>query len=214
MPGQSENRRRAERRKANAGTPQGIERRKTERRGRGQFSQDVAELRRRARQHIEMGAVTASYAVDPQVVIAILNEALATEIVCILRYKRHYFMATGIHAQTVAAEFLQHANEEQAHADQIAARITQLGGEPNFDPEGLATRSHSQYVAGGSLVDMIREDLVAERIAIESYSEIVRFLGDRDITTRRMMESILAMEEEHADDLMNLLTTLDPSKAG
>jgi bacterioferritin len=121
-------------------------------------------------------------------------------------------MATGIHAQTVAAEFLQHANEEQAHADQIATRITQLGGEPNFDPAGLATRSHSQYVAGGSLVDMIREDLVAERIAIESYSEIVRFLGDKDITTRRMMEGILAMEEEHADDLMNLLTTLDPSK--
>ncbi|HEV2064427.1 MAG TPA: ferritin-like domain-containing protein [Thermoanaerobaculia bacterium] len=214
MPGQSENRRRVERRKTNAESPHGAERRNAERRGRGQFSQDVAELRRRARQHIEMGAVTASYAVDPQVVIAILNEALATEIVCVLRYKRHYFMATGIHAQTVAAEFLQHANEEQAHADQIAARITQLGGEPNFDPSGLATRSHSQYVAGGSLVDMIREDLVAERIAIESYSEIVRFLGDRDITTRRMMESILAMEEEHANDLMNLLTTLDPSKAG
>jgi bacterioferritin len=214
MPGQSENRRRAERRKMNAELPHGAERRKAERRGRGQFSQDVAELRRRARQHIEMGAVTTSYAIDPAVVVGILNEALATEIVCVLRYKRHYFMATGIHAQTVAAEFLQHANEEQAHADQIAARITQLGGEPNFDPSGLATRSHSQYVAGGSLVDMIREDLVAERIAIESYSEIVRFLGDRDITTRRMMESILAMEEEHAEDLQNLLTTLDPSKAG
>ena len=160
------------------------------------------------------GAVTTSYAIDPKVVVGILNEALATEIVCVLRYKRHYFMATGIHAQTVAAEFLEHANEEQTHADQIAERITQLGGEPNFDPKGLATRSHSEYVAGGSLVDMIREDLVAERIAIESYSEIVRFLGDKDITTRRMMEGILAMEEEHADDLMNLLTTLDPSKKG
>jgi bacterioferritin len=214
MPGQDEERRRAERRKMNAGPAKGPERRKADRRSRGQFVQDVLELRRRARQHIEKGAVTAGYELDPTAVIAILNEALATEIVCILRYKRHYFMATGIHAQTVAAEFLQHANEEQAHADQIAQRITQLGGAPNFDPEGLAMRSHSQYVAGGSLVDMIREDLVAERIAIESYSEIVRFLGDKDITTRRMMEGILAMEEEHADDLMNLLTTLDPSKAG
>ena len=214
MPGQSENRRRAERRETNAGSPHDADRRQKERRNRSQFVQDVAELRRRARQQIEKGAVTTSYTLDPAVVVGILNEALATEIVCVLRYKRHYFMATGIHAQTVAAEFLQHANEEQTHADQIAARITQLGGEPNFDPSGLATRSHSQYVAGGSLVDMIREDLVAERIAIESYSEIVRFLGDRDITTRRMMEAILAMEEEHADDLMNLLTTLDPSKAG
>src|SRR6266508_2748939 len=178
---------------------------------RGDFLSDVEELRRRARQHIQEGAVTAGYGADRERVISILNEALATEIVCVLRYKRHYFMATGIHAQTVAAEFLQHATDEQAHADQIADRITQLGGAPNFDPEGLAMRSHSQYVEGGSLVDMIREDLVAERIAIESYSEIARFLGDKDITTRRMMEGILAMEAEHADDLMNLLTTLDPS---
>jgi bacterioferritin len=213
MPGQAEERRRTERRKKNAGLKAGAERRKAERRA-GAFTQDVAELRRRARQHIEKGAVTANYELDPATVIAILNEALATEIVCVLRYKRHYFMATGIHAQTVAAEFQQHAAEEQAHADLIAERITQLGGAPNFDPEGLATRSHSEYIAGGSLVDMIREDLVAERIAIESYSEIVRFLGDKDITTRRMMEGILAMEEEHADDLMNLLTTLDPNKAG
>src|SRR5262249_51874248 len=151
---------------------------------------------------------------EPATVIAILNEALATEIVCVLRYRRHYFMATGIHAQTVAAEFLQHANEEQGHADQIAERITQLRGAPNLDPEGMSSRAHSQYVEGGSLIDMIREDLVAERIAIESYSEIVRFLGERDITTRRMMEGILAMEEEHADDLVNLLTTLDPNKSG
>ena len=215
MPGHVEERRRGARRKKDVGSPKGGERRKADRRGHmSRFVQDVVELRRRARQHIDQGAVTASYGIDPATVIAILNEALATEIVCVLRYKRHYFMATGIHAQTVASEFLQHANEEQAHADQIADRITQLGGAPNFDPEGLATRSHSQYVEGGSLVDMIREDLVAERIAIESYSEIVRFLADRDITTRRMMESILAMEEEHADDLMNLLTTLDPNKAG
>jgi bacterioferritin len=213
MPGLSEERRRVERRKKNAGPSKGAERRKAERRV-GAFTRDIVELRRRARKQIEKGAVTASYGIDPEVVVGILNEALATEIVCVLRYKRHYFMATGIHAQTVAAEFLQHANEEQTHADQIAARITQLGGSPNFDPEGLATRSHSQYVEGGSLVDMIKEDLVAERIAIESYSEIVRFLGDKDITTRRLMESILAMEEEHADDLMNLLTTLDPSKKG
>ena len=123
-------------------------------------------------------------------------------------------MATGIHANAVAQEFLQHATDEQGHADRIAGRITQLGGEPNFDPEGLATRSHSQYVEGNSLVDMIREDLVAERIAVDSYGEIVRFLGDRDITSRRMMEEILAVEEEHADDLRDLLATLDPTRKG
>src|SRR5499433_1174376 len=176
------------------------------------FLTDVQELRRRARQHIEEGAVTEGYRGNRETVIKLLNQALATEIVCVLRYKRHYFMATGIHANAVAEEFLQHANEEQGHADQIAERITQLGGEPNFSPEGLATRSHSQYVEGRTLVDMIREDLVAERIAIESYGEIVRFLGDRDITSRRMMESILAVEEEHADDLRDLLATLDPKK--
>ena len=180
----------------------------------GPFLSDVKEIRRRARQHIEDGAVTAGYTADRDKVIALLNEALATEIVCVLRYKRHYFMATGIHAQSVAQEFLEHANDEQGHADQIAMRITQLGGEPNFSPEGLATRSHSEYVEGESLVDMIREDLVAERIAIESYGEIIRFLGDRDITTRRLMEQILAVEEEHADDLKDLLATLDPTKAG
>ncbi|HZI67461.1 MAG TPA: ferritin-like domain-containing protein [Thermoanaerobaculia bacterium] len=184
------------------------------REARGDFLSDVTELRRRARQHIEDGAVTAGYGADRHKVIAVLNEALATEIVCVLRYKRHYFMAQGIHAQAVAQEFLEHANEEQGHADRIAQRITQIGGEPDFNPEGLATRSHSQYVEGNSLVDMIREDLVAERIAIESYGEIVRFLGDRDITSRRLMEEILANEEEHADDLNNLLMTLDPTKAG
>jgi bacterioferritin len=180
----------------------------------GEFLSDVQELRRRARQHIEDGAVTPGYAADRKTVIKILNEALATEIVCVLRYKRHYFMAQGIHAQAVAQEFLEHANEEQGHADRIAERITQIGGSPNFSPEGLATRSHSEYVEGDTLVDMIREDLVAERVAIESYSEIVRYLGDRDITTRRMMEEILANEEEHADDLQKLLVTLDPTKTG
>jgi len=134
-----------------------------------------------------------------------LNEALATEIVCVLRYKRHYFMATGINAQSVAQEFLQHANDEQLHADQIAQRIVQLGGEPNFSPDGLTTRSHSEYVAGESLVDMIKEDLVAERIAIDSYRDMINYFGNDDPTTRRLMENILAMEEEHADDLVSLL---------
>jgi bacterioferritin len=180
----------------------------------GEFLADIQELRRRARQHIEDGAVTPGYTADRATVIRILNEALATEIVCVLRYKRHYFMAQGIHAQAVAQEFLEHANEEQGHADRIAERITQIGGEPDFSPDGLATRSHSEYVEGDTLVDMIREDLIAERVAIESYSEIVRFLADRDITTRRMMEEILANEEQHADDLQNLLVTLDPTKTG
>ena len=181
---------------------------------RGDFLSDVEELRRRARQHIQEGAVTAGYGADRDKVISVLNEALATEIVCVLRYKRHYFMATGIHANAVAQEFQEHAAEEQGHADRIAGRITQLGGEPNFNPDGLSSRSHSEYVEGESLVDMIREDLVAERVAIESYSEIVRFLGDRDVTTRRMMEEILEVEEEHADDLRDLLATLDPTQPG
>ncbi|PYQ36804.1 MAG: bacterioferritin [Acidobacteria bacterium] len=180
----------------------------------GPFLTDVKELRRRARQHIENGAVTEGYGADPEKVVAVLNEALATEIVCVLRYKRHYFMAQGIHAQAVAQEFLEHANEEQGHADRIAERITQLGGAPDFNPEGLATRSHSEYVEGNSLIDMIREDLVAERVAIESYGEIVRFLGDRDITSRRLMEEILENEEQHADDLNKLLATLDPTQSG
>ncbi|HEY3203525.1 MAG TPA: ferritin-like domain-containing protein [Thermoanaerobaculia bacterium] len=172
------------------------------------FLSDIQELRRRARMHIDQGAVTEGYRADRETVVRILNEALATEIVCVLRYKRHYFMAAGIHAQAVAAEFLEHANEEQGHADQIAERITQLGGEPNLNPEGLLTRSHSEYVEGNSLIDMIREDLVAERIAIESYGEMVRYLGNNDPTSRRMMEGILAVEEEHADDLKILLETI------
>ena len=172
------------------------------------FLTDIRALRERARRHIQQGAVTENYRADRETVIRVLNEALATEIVCVLRYKRHYFMASGIHAQAVAEEFQEHAAEEQDHADRIAERITQLNGEPNFNPEGLATRSHSEYVEGGSLLEMIREDLVAERVAIESYSEIVRYLGDGDPTSRRLMEEILAKEEEHADDLQKLLSTL------
>ncbi len=162
-------------------------------------------LRERARRHIEQGAVTEGYTADRETVIKLLNEALATEIVCVLRYKRHYFMATGIHAESVAAEFLQHANDEQGHADQIAQRIVQLGGEPDFSPEGLLTRSHAEYIEGDSLVEMIKEDLVAERIAIDSYRDMIRYLGNDDPTSRRMMEGILAVEEEHADDLVSLL---------
>jgi bacterioferritin len=177
-----------------------------------EFLTDIQTLRKRARQHIEKGAVTAGYTADLETVIRILNEALATEIVCVKRYKRHYYMSTGIHAQAVAAEFLEHANEEQAHADQIAERITQLGGAPNFNPDGLTSRSHAEYVEGESLMDMITEDLVAERIAIDSYREMAQFFGQRDSTSRGMIERILAMEEKHADDLVNLLTTLDPNK--
>ncbi len=178
------------------------------------FLTDVETIRKRARKHIEQGAVTEGYKGDRDTVIRLLNEALATEIVCILRYKRHHYMATGIHAQAVAAEFLVHANEEQMHADQIAQRITQLGGAPNFSPEGLLTRSHSEYVEGETLVEMIKEDLVAERVAIDSYGDMIRYMADGDPTTRRMLEGILAMEEEHADDLANLLATLDPTKKG
>ncbi len=169
------------------------------------FLTDIKTLRKRARQHIEQGAVTEGYKADRKTVIKVLNESLATEIVCVLRYKRHYFMASGIHAESVAAEFLQHANEEQGHADLIAQRIVQLGGAPNFNPEGLLSRSHAEYVEGDTLLDMIKEDLVAERIAIDSYREIIQYLGNDDPTTRRMMEGILAMEEEHADDLVSLL---------
>ncbi|HLR06041.1 MAG TPA: ferritin-like domain-containing protein, partial [Pyrinomonadaceae bacterium] len=169
------------------------------------FLTDIKTLRERARKHIENGAVTEGYNADRDTVVKLLNEALATEIVCVLRYKRHYFMATGIHAESVAAEFLQHATDEQGHADQIAQRIVQLGGEPNFSPEGLLTRSHAEYVEGETLNEMIKEDLVAERIAIDSYREMINYLGNNDPTTRRMMEGILAMEEEHADDLVNLL---------
>jgi len=172
------------------------------------FLSDVKTLRERARQHIEEGAVTPSYGADAQAVCKVLNDALATEIVCVLRYKRHYYMAQGIHSESVRAEFLEHANEEQVHADEIAERIVQLGGEPDLNPAGLATRSHSEYVEGKNLRDMIREDLIAERIAIESYREIVNWLQAKDSTTRKLMESILAKEEEHAEDLNTLLATI------
>ncbi|PYM50067.1 MAG: bacterioferritin [Candidatus Rokuibacteriota bacterium] len=172
------------------------------------FLTDIKELRRRARSHIEQGAITAAYRGDRETVLRLLNEALATELVCVLRYKRHYYMASGIHAQAVAAEFLEHASEEQTHADLIAERINQLGGEPDLNPEGLLTRSHSEYVEGDDLVDMIKEDLVAERIAIDSYSEMIRYIADDDPTTRRMLEGILATEEEHAEDLRILIDAL------
>jgi bacterioferritin len=172
------------------------------------FLTDINTIRARARQHIEQGAVTPGYLADRETVVKLLNEALATEIVCTLRYKRHYFMASGLNAQGVAQEFLEHAAEEQAHADQIAARIVQLGGAPNFSPDGLLTRSHAEYVEGSDLIEMIREDLVAERIAIDSYGEMVRYLGEKDPTSRRLMEEILAKEEEHADDLKSLLERL------
>jgi bacterioferritin len=169
------------------------------------FLTDIKTLRERARKHIENGAITEGYKGNRETAIKLLNEALATEIVCVLRYKRHYFMASGINAEGVAAEFLQHANEEQGHADQIARRIVQLQGEPNLNPDGLLTRSHAEYVEGDTLVDMIKEDLVAERIAIDSYREMIVYFGNDDPTSRRMMEEILAVEEEHADDLVSLL---------
>lgn len=169
------------------------------------FLTDIQTIRERARQKMHQGAITDGYAADRETVAQILNEALATEIVCTLRYKHHYYMASGLNAESVAQEFLEHAQQEQGHADQIAERITQLGGNPNFSPEGLQTRSHSEYVEADTLKKMIEEDLVAERIAIDSYREIVQYLGDNDPTTRRMMEDILAVEEEHADDMASLL---------
>lgn len=174
----------------------------------GEFLTDVQTLRQRAREQIEQGPITEAYGADRQRVIRVLNEALATELVCILRYKRHYFTAQGLQAATAAAEFLQHANEEQLHADQLATRITQLQGDPDFNPDTLTARSHAEYVAGSSLIEMVKEDLIAERVAIESYSEIIRWLGNDDPTTRRLMEEILATEEEHADDMLTLLNDL------
>ncbi len=172
------------------------------------FLTDIQTLRRRAREHIEQGAVTPGYQGDRDTVIKLLNEALATEIVCTLRYRRHYFTASGINAQSVAAEFLEHANEEQGHADQIAERIVQLGGAPNFSPDGMLSRSHAEYVEGDSLASMIKEDLVAERIAIDSYRDMISYFGNNDPTSRRLMEQILAVEEEHAEDLVSLLQEL------
>ena len=169
------------------------------------FLTDVKTIRERARRHIEEGAVTANYGADKGTVIRLLNEALATEIVCTLRYRRHYFMAKGLTSAGIAEEFLEHAKEEQEHADRFADRIVQLGGEPNFSPDGLAERSHAEYVEGESLIEMIREDLVAERIAIESYRDMIAYIGAGDPTTRRLLEEVLAVEEEHAEDLLSLI---------
>lgn len=169
---------------------------------------DARTLRTRARKHSEDGAVTAGYSADRIQVLKLLNEALATEIVCVLRYRRHHFMARGIHAKGIADEFLVHSNEEQGHADRLAARIVQLGGEPDFAPDSLSGRSHAEYVAGGSLPEMIREDLVAERIAIDSYRELIQYLGHQDPTTSRLLGEILAVEEKHADELADLLEGL------
>ena len=169
------------------------------------FVTDLATIRARARQHIERGAITQSYTADREVVIRLLNEALATELVCVLRYKRHYFMASGLMAEPIKAEFLQHAQEEQAHGDLLAERIVQLGGEPDFNPDILSKRSHAEYVEGSDLRDMVKEDLVAERIAIDSYRQIIDYIGDKDTTTKRILESILAQEEVHADELSDML---------
>ncbi|HUA33044.1 MAG TPA: ferritin-like domain-containing protein [Candidatus Binataceae bacterium] len=174
----------------------------------GEFVADLKKIKERARNHMEQGAVTAGYKADRKAVIKVLNEVLATEMVCALRYKRHYYMAEGINAEAVKTEFQQHATEEEQHADWVATRITQLNGEPDFNPEGLATRSHSEYQEGDDLVSMLKEDLYAERIAIESYSSIVRWLGSDDPTTRKLIEEILKVEEEHADDLKNLLAKM------
>jgi bacterioferritin len=179
------------------------------------FLTDVATLRQRARQHIEEGAITAGYSGDAGTAIRLLNDALATEIVCTLRYKRHYFMAKGIHSAAVAAEFLEHANEEQEHADKLAERIVQLGGAPDFNPDGLTSRSHAEYVeAGEDLVAMIKENLVAERIAIDSYREMAQWFAPFDPTSRKIIEEILAQEEEHADDLADMLQHLSNDIGG
>lgn len=177
----------------------------------GDFASDIETLRRNARAHIDKGPITDAYGADLERVIRVLNEVLATELVCVLRYKRHYYMAKGINSGPVADEFLQHADEEQGHADMVATRIVQLQGEPDFNPATLVERSHAEYAPGHDLVDMITEDLVAERIAIASYQEIIRWLGNDDTTTRRLIEEILAVEEEHADDLLNLIEELGPT---
>ncbi|MGN2253811.1 bacterioferritin [Frateuria sp. GZRe12] len=172
------------------------------------FLTDIEAIRKRAREHIDQGAITAGYTADRETVIKLLNEALATEIVCTLRYKYHYFMASGIHSQAVKAEFREHAQQEQEHADRIAERITQLDGRPNFNPDGLLSRAHADYAEGADLVDMIKEDLVAERIAIDTYRAIIEYIGADDPTTRRIMEEVLAQEEEHAEDMATLLAQL------
>ncbi len=179
-----------------------------------EFVSDVEAIRKQARKNIEDGAVTQGYKANKEAVIKVMNDALATELVCVLRYKFHHLMAKGINSEPVAAEFLEHANEEQIHADRIATRIVQLGGTPDLNPDTLVKRSHSQYVQGNSLLEMIKEDLIAERIAIDTYRDIIKFLGEDDSTSRRLMEEILEKEEEHADDMANLLSQLSPSDNG
>ncbi|HEV3040648.1 MAG TPA: ferritin-like domain-containing protein [Candidatus Angelobacter sp.] len=174
------------------------------------FVRDVEDLRRRALERIEEGAVTQSYKGDVNKTIEILNEALATEIVCVLRYMHHYFMATGVHGRAAADEFKEHADEERQHADMVAERIQQLGGKPDFNPKNLVERSVSHYVEGETLADMIREDLVAERMVIELYQEMIRYFGNNDPTTRLMLEQLLKDEEEHASDLVDLLYITNP----
>lgn len=170
-----------------------------------EFLSDVKKLRERARQNMMNGAVTEGYKADRDQVIKVLNDVLATEIICTLRYRRHYYMASGINSEAVKDEFLQHAKDEEQHTEWVATRIVQLNGAPNFNPEGLTTRSHSEYAEGTDLTSMIRENLVAERIAIESYSEIARWLSDRDPTSRKVIEDILRTEEDHAEDMKSLL---------
>jgi bacterioferritin len=177
------------------------------------FVTDIKSIRERARRHIEQGAVTPGYSANRAIVLRLLNEALATELVCVLRYRRHYFMAKGAVGEAIKGELLKHATEEQAHADLIAERIVQLGGEPDFNPSELAGRSHAQYIEGTDLASMVEEDLVAERIAIESYTEMIRYIDQGDFTTKRMLEGILANEEEHAEELASLLSTLRGDRA-
>jgi bacterioferritin len=169
------------------------------------FLTDVKTLRERARKNIENGPVTEGYKGNRDMILDLLNQALATELLCVLRYRQHHFTAQGMNSEEVAKEFLIHSNEEQGHADRLAARIAQLDGNPNMDPATITGRSHAEYKECDSLEDMIRENLVAERVAIDSYLEMIQYIGDSDPTTRRMLEDILAVEEEHADDLVNLL---------
>jgi bacterioferritin len=169
---------------------------------------NIPSLRARARQNIEAGAVTEGYAADRDEVTNLLNQALATELVCVLRYKRHFFMAKGLYSESVKAEFLEHSIEEMLHADRLAKRIIELGGEPDFSPDHLSKRSHAEYIEGGSLQEMIKENLIAERIAIESYRELILYLGDRDPTTQRLLKEILSSEEEHAEDLVSLFADM------
>jgi bacterioferritin len=177
----------------------------------GEFIADMQQIKARAREHMEKGAVTSTYNGNSQAAVKVLNEALATELVCVMRYKRHHFMAKGINSEPIAEEFLLHSREEMEHAELIAKRIVQLGGAPDFNPATLTGRSHADYVEGDSLADMVKENLVAERIAIDTYREMVKYFGNDDPTTRRMIESILAVEEEHADDMSTLLEKVGPA---